>query len=119
MFKLTPHSDVAVYCHTAEGVCQQQGVLSHIISGRPKDHQAAILHRVVRVAVYLDAMEEPRLLLNHSLQNTILQGELRSSLCDELRLHAHKHILDVFCELIKADQAQKKKICEKYVLFSR
>lgn len=73
----------------------------------------------MRVAADLDAMEEPRLLLNHSLQKAIVQGELRSSLCGEIRLHPHKHILDVFCELMKVEQVQEKKISEEYVLFNR
>lgn len=107
LFRLTPHGDVAVYCHTAEGVYQQQGVPSCIISGWPKDHQAPVPHQVVRVAIYLDAMEKPHLLLNHSVQKAISQGELHGSLCGEIGLYAHKHIFDVFCELM-VDQVQKK-----------
>lgn len=95
---LTQHSDIGASRHTAEGVYQSHKVLSCIGPVWPEDHQALPLHQVAWVAIYLSATEEPCLLLHHSSQQAVLQGEPLTSFFRQRGLRAQTHILEVFCE---------------------
>lgn len=85
MIELTPHSDILISGHAAEGVRQGHRVPSCIISGWPVDHQATFFHRVVQAVYYLVAIEEPHLLLRLSLFHAVLQSESVSSLSSKIR----------------------------------
>lgn len=100
---LTQHRDVHVSRLTAEGVRQWHHVLSCISSVWPEDHKTLFLHRVVRVGIYLCAVDKPHLMLHHSLQHAVTQGEPVSSFYGKLRW-AQSHILYDFCEKKKVQR---------------
>lgn len=94
---LTPHSDGPAGGGVAERVGQDDGVEPRVISARLDEHQAAPLQQVVRVGVDGGAVEEPRLLLHHSLLHAVEQGEAVGALHGRVRPRTHDHILEFFC----------------------